>query len=449
MRYLAKEVIKAAGENNGGVELEVSGWVHRIRELGGVSFVILRDRSGVLQIVLSEDLAGAGKLTPESVIRVRGVPALNEKAPGGAELRAVSLEVISRAAPDLPYQVNGDISRTGLETILDNRILSLRNPRIRAIFKVQAVIIEAFSVYLRSRDFTEIKTSKIVGSGTEGGTELFEVDYFDRKVYLAQSPQFYKEVMVASGLERVFEVAPAYRAEKHDTPRHLNEYVSLDVEMGFIESEKDLIELEKGLLAHIFDQVAQKNTEELALWNASVPEPASLAKAPTVPYEEALKIANDEAAVAKKGGNSSGSRIFDINPEAERLICAWAGREYGVELVFVNEFPRRYRPFYTYPLDSGAGGASSLTMSFDALFRGLEITTGGRRQHDYNVFLETLPKFGLKPGDFTGYLSLLKYGCPPHGGFAVGCERLTQKILGLSNVKEASLFPRDRKRVEP
>ncbi|MDR0387020.1 MAG: aspartate--tRNA(Asn) ligase [Treponema sp.] len=447
MRCLAKDVITAAGENKAGAEIEVSGWVHRIRELGGITFVVLRDRSGILQVVLSEDLAGAGKLTPESVIRVTGVPALNEKAPGGAELRAVSLEIISRAAPDLPYQVNGDIARTGLETILDNRILSLRNPKIRAIFKVQAVIIEAFSAYLRDRDFTEIKTSKIVGSGTEGGTELFEVDYFDRKAYLAQSPQFYKEVMVASGLERVFEVAPAYRAEKHDTPRHLNEYVSLDVEMGFIESEKDLIDLEKGLLAHIFDQVARKNAGELALWNASVPEPDSVAGAPIIPYGEALKIANDEAAAAKKTGGASGGRIFDINPEAERFICAWAGREYGVELAFVNEFPRRYRPFYTYPLDTG--GAASLTMSFDALFRGLEITTGGRRQHDYNAFLETLPKFGLKPEDFTGYLSLLKYGCPPHGGFAVGCERLTQKILGLANVKEASLFPRDRKRVEP
>jgi nondiscriminating aspartyl-tRNA synthetase len=448
MRYLAKEVIAAAGGNNAGAEVEVSGWVHRIRELGGIAFVVLRDRSGILQVVLSENQTGIGKLTLESVIRVKGVPALNEKAPGGVELRAVSLEILSRAAPDLPYQVNGDVAKTGLETILDNRILSLRNPKIRAVFTVQATIIDAFSAYLRGQDFTEIKTSKIVGSGTEGGTELFAVDYFDRKVYLAQSPQFYKEVMVASGLERVFEVAPAYRAEKHDTPRHLNEYVSLDVEMGFIESEKDLIELEKGLLAYIFDQVAQKNAEELALWNASAPDPASLAGAPTVPYEEALKIANHEAAAGRKGG-ASGGRIFDINPEAERLICAWAGREHGIELAFINEFPRRYRPFYTYPLDSGESGAGALTMSFDALFRGLEITTGGRRQHDYQVFLETLPKFGLNPADFTGYLSLLKYGCPPHGGFAVGCERLTQKILGLANVKEASLFPRDRKRVEP
>jgi nondiscriminating aspartyl-tRNA synthetase len=402
--------------------------------MGGVVFVILRDRSGMVQLVLTDqDKPG---LSPESVIRAAGKPALNEKAPGGAELRAAELEIISRAETDLPYQVNGDIAKTGLDVILDNRALSLRNPKIRSIFRVQAAIIEAFSAYLRSRDFTEIKTSKLVRGGTEGGAELFEVAYFDRKMCLAQSPQIYKQIMVASGLERVFEVAPAYRAEKHDTPRHLNEYVSLDVEMGFIDSEKDLIELEKGLLAHVFEQTALKNGADLAAWNATVPDPASVAKAPLIPYEEALKIANDEAA------KNSGGRIFDINPEAERLLCEWAARQGGPELVFVNEFPRRYRPFYTYPLDAVR------TMSFDCLFRGLEITTGGRRQHDYRALLEVLPKFGLKPEDITGYEGF-KYGCPPHGGFAIGCERLTQKILGLANVKEASLFPRDRKRVEP
>jgi nondiscriminating aspartyl-tRNA synthetase len=440
MRVLAHDVIEAA-KNRPGTDIEVFGWVHRIRDMGGVTFVILRDRSGTVQLVLSEvsGPAEAGDrpgLTPESVIRAAGKPALNEKAPGGAELRVAELEIISRADTDLPYQVNGDVSKTGLDVILDNRTLSLRNLKIRSIFRIQAVIIEAFSAYLRDRDFTEIKTSKLVSGGTEGGAELFEVEYFDRKMCLAQSPQIYKQIMVASGLERVFEVAPAYRAEKHDTPRHLNEYVSLDVEMGFIDSEKDLIELEKGLLAHVFEQVALKNGVDLAAWNAAVPDPASVAKAPVIPYEEALKIANDEAA------KNSGGRIFDINPEAERLLCEWSAREGGPELVFVNEFPRRYRPFYTYPLDAVR------TMSFDCLFRGLEITTGGRRQHDYRALLEILPKFGLKPEDIKGY-EVFKYGCPPHGGFAIGCERLTQKILGLANVKEASLFPRDRKRVEP
>ncbi|MDR0644721.1 MAG: aspartate--tRNA(Asn) ligase [Treponema sp.] len=432
MRVLSKDIARAAREKPS-EEVEVFGWVHRIRDMGGITFIVVRDRSGVVQLVLENK----PDVTLESVISAKGKPALNEKAPGNAELHVTELTCLSRADQELPYQVNGDISKTGIEATLDNRILSVRNPRIQAVFHIQSTIIEAFAAYLRSQDFTEIKTSKIVGSGTEGGTELFKIDYFDRKVYLAQSPQFYKEVMVASGMERVFEVAPAYRAEKHDTPRHLNEYVSMDVEMGFIESEKDLIELEKGLLSHIFEEVASKNTVDLKLWDAVVPSTDSIAKSPIIGYEEAVKIASIES--AKTGG----ARVFDVTPEAERYLCEWSTCEYGSDLVFVNEFPRRYRPFYTYPLDA------SRTMSFDALFRGLEITTGGKRQHDYSAFLNVLPKFGLKAENFGNYLSLLKYGCPPHGGFAIGCERLTARILGITNVKEASLFPRDRKRVEP
>jgi nondiscriminating aspartyl-tRNA synthetase len=442
MRVLAKDMAAAAREGSG-EEVLAAGWVHRVRDMGGLSFVILRDRSGTVQLVLP----GKPDLTLESVIRARGKPALNEKAPGGAELQVSSLEVLCRAAPDLPYQVNADAAKTGLEAILDQRALSLRNPKIRGIFKIQATVIEAFAAALRERGFTEIKTSKIVGSGTEGGTSLFEVEYFDRKVYLAQSPQLYKQIMVASGLERVFEIGPVYRAEKHDTPRHLNEYVSLDLEMAFIESEMELIQLEKEILARIFEELAGKNGPELELWNARVPAPEAVDKSPTVPYEEALKIVNAEAARGK-GAGAGGARIFDLNPEAERLLCDWSLREHGSDIVFVNAFPRRHRPFYTYPLASAAG-EGALTMSFDCLFRGLEITSGSRRQHDYQALLEALPKFGLKSGDMAGYLAVFKYGCPPHGGFAIGCERLTQKILGLANVKEASLFPRDRKRVEP
>jgi len=448
MRVLAKDVAAIANKDPAGTEIELSGWVHRVRNMGGITFVILRDRSAIVQLVFDENFpfpANASP-TPESVISVRGIPAINEKAPGGSELRVRSLKILSRAAVDLPYQVNGDLDRTGLEAILDNRLLSLRNPKIVSIFRVQSTIVDAFASYLRSQDFTEIKSSKLVSGGTEGGTNLFQVEYFDRKVCLAQSPQFYKEVMVASGLERVFEIAPVYRAEKHDTPRHLNEYVSLDVELAFIESEKDLIELEKNLLCHVFSEVQRKNKKDLEAWNISLPSAEAVANAPTVPYGECIKIANAEA----NKGKSSGGRIFDINPEAERLLCEWAMKEKGVELIFVNEFPRRYRPFYTYPLTAGAGeGNNALSMSFDCLFRGLEITSGSRRHHDYNAFLEALPRFGLKPEDQEGYLELLKYGCPPHGGFAVGLERLTQKILGLSSVKEASLFPRDRKRVAP
>jgi nondiscriminating aspartyl-tRNA synthetase len=453
-RVLAKDMAEAA-KARPQEEVEAAGWVHRIRDMGGIRFVILRDRSGLLQLVLSESegpdaVTAAMELTLESVIHVRGFPALNEKAPGGVELRLRSLQVMSRAAGDLPFQVNGDTGKTGLETILDNRMLSLRNPRIRSIFKVQATIIEAFADYLRAQDFTEIKSSKLTAGSTEGGTNLFAVEYFDRKLFLAQSPQLYKEALVAAGLERVFEIGPVYRAEKHDTPRHINEYVSLDVEMGFIESERELIELEKELLAAIFEEIARKNGPDLAAWNATVPLPEAVAKAPTVGYDEALRIVNDTAAPE---GRKGAARIFDINPEAERLLSEWSLKEHGVDLLFVNEFPRRYRPFYTYPLEkegaSPGGPPVSLTMSFDALFRGLEITSGSRRQHDYQAFVEALPKFGLKPENMSGYLEILKYGCPPHGGFAIGCERLTQKILGLGSVKEASLFPRDRKRVEP
>ncbi|MDR2516982.1 MAG: aspartate--tRNA(Asn) ligase [Spirochaetaceae bacterium] len=434
MRVLAKDIITAAKE--GAAEAEVSGWVHRVRELGGIVFVIIRDRSGMVQLVLEEK----PDFSLESVITARGKPTLNEKAPGGAELRAASFTVLSRAAPDLPYQVNSDISKTGLEAILDNRVLSLRNPKIRSIFRVQSTIAEAFAAYLRGQDFTEIKTSKLTAGSTEGGTNLFAVDYFDRRLYLAQSPQLYKEAMAASGLERVFEIAPVYRAEKHDTPRHLNEYVSLDLEMAFIESEQDLIEIEKGLLAHIFDAVARKNGADLAAWGADVPAPENVARAPTIGYEEALRTANAD--------NTAGGRIFEINPEAERLLSGWAEREYGIALLFVNEFPRRQRPFYTCPLEDTAG-KTGLTMSFDAIFRGIEITSGSRRLHDYDAARAALPKFGIREESMTAYLQLLKYGCPPHGGFAIGLERLTQKILGLANVKEASLFPRDRRRVEP
>lgn len=436
-RILAKELPAAAASPQ---PARMMGWVHRVRQLGGVSFVMLRDRSGVAQIVVE----GKADYTLETVISVEGLPAVNPKAPLGAELRAQKIEVIAAAAPDLPFPVNGDVDKVGLEVILDNRPLSLRNPKIRSIFRVQSTIIDAFSEYLRGQDFTEIKTSKLISGGTEGGTGLFEVQYFDTKVYLAQSPQFYKQTMVASGLERVFEVAPAYRAEKHDTPRHLNEYVSMDVEMGFIESERDLIDLERGILSHVFARVAERNADDLALWNAKVPTAQQIADAPIVGHDQALELAAEEASRQDQGASKAGlSRAFEINPEVERLICAWSEREHGTDLVFINEFPRRHRPFYTYPLDA------TRTMSFDAIFRGLEITTGGRRQNEYQALLEVLPKFGLKAEDLSDYLAVFKYGCPPHGGFAIGCERITQKLLGLPNVKECSLFPRDRKRVRP
>jgi nondiscriminating aspartyl-tRNA synthetase len=423
MRTLAGDVKK-----NLDGEVELKGWVHRIRELGGISFVVLRDRSGLVQVVIE----GKADFTQESVIEVKGPVRVSDKAPGGVEVQARQLSVISQAAPDLPIPVNQDPEKLNLEALLDNRMISLRIPKVRSIFNVQSTIVDAFAGHLRAQGFTEIKTSKIVGSMTEGGTGLFTVEYFDTKVFLAQSPQFYKQTMVSSGMERVFEVGMAYRAEKHDTPRHLNEYVSLDVEMAFIESERDLMDLERGILKTVFARVAADNPEDLAAWGAGVPTAAQVDAIPVVAYDEAKDI------ISKEGGK----KVFDLNPEGERILCDWAGRQHGIDAVFVNAFPRKHRPFYAYP-------DGQKTQSFDLLFRGLEITTGGRRINEYAMMLEALPKFGLTAQGLGAYMDIFKFGCPPHGGFAIGLERLTQKILGLGNVKEASLFPRDRKRTSP
>ncbi len=423
MRVLARDIASHVN-----TEITLSGWVHRVRALGAISFVLLRDRSGIVQMVYN----GRTDFTLESVIHVKGKVRENEKAPGGFELQVDDTELLAKAEPDLPVPVNQDLDSLGLDAILDNRLLSLRNPKIRMIFTLQSAILHYFAEYLRSQDFTEIKSSKLIGTGTEGGTGLFTVEYFETKVYLAQSPQFYKQAMVASGMERVFEIGAAYRAEKHDTPRHLNEYVSLDVEMAFIESEQDLMDLEGNILKAVFAGVKRDCQEVLDAWNAEVPTPEEVERIPRISHDEAKDII----------GSRLGHRVFEINPEGEREVCEWAREKHGIDAAFVNGFPRKKRPFYAYP-------DGQKTMSFDLLFRGLEITTGGRRINEYPMLLETLPKFGLTAEGLSDYLQIFRYGCPPHGGFAIGLERLTQKILGLQNVKEASLFPRDRKRTRP
>ena len=424
---MERTLIKDIGACEGRVVM-LSGWIHRIRDLGGVTFVILRDRTGRCQAVTND----AVELNQETVVRAYGKIAANDKAPGGYELVLDRFDVLGAAAPELPYPVNGDPSKVGIELTLDQRSISLRNPQILSIFRLQADLMRYFGEYLRDMDFTEVKSSKLVGGATEGGTNLFKVEYFDTTVCLAQSPQVYKQTMVSSGLERVFEISHAYRAEKHETSRHINEYVSLDVEMGFIESEMDIIELERGLLAYIFDKVNENNRDDMDAWGATCPTGEQMRMAPVISHDDAKQIIRDKLE----------RRVFEISPEGERVLCAWAEEEHGTPLVFVNEFPRRKRPFYTYP-------KGTKTMSFDLLFRGLEITTGGRRINEYDMLRETLPRFGMTEEQLGGYVDIFKYGCPPHGGFAIGLERLTQKIMGLGNIKECSLFPRDRRRVTP
>lgn len=411
-----------------GQTVQVMGWVHRIREMGRINFVLLRDRSGFLQTVWQQK----PEFTLESVLRVVGTAKENPKAPGGVELEVQEFDVLSLADPELPLPVNLDPDKHNIDALLDHRIVALRNPKIRSIFELQSALLRALSETMHTEGFYEIKTSKLIGSGTEGGTGLFSVDYFDSKVYLAQSPQFYKQAMVSTGLERVFEISHAYRAEKHDTPRHLNEYVSFDVEMAFIESELELIDFERRLLDRVFARLGQLCPKIFELWQSPLPPEGSMAKVPVVDHDEAKDII----------GSELGRKVFEIAPEGERALCDWAMKTHGVDAVFINGWPRKKRPFYTYPKDQK-------TMSFDLLFRGLEITTGGRRINDYRMLLETLPKFGMTEQGLEDYLTIFKYGCPPHGGFAIGVERLTQKLLNIDNVKLASPFPRDRKRVRP
>ena len=424
MRTLVSEIGEKIGES-----VSLSGWVHRIRDLGGVSFVVLRDRSGSAQLVFD----AKPEVSLESVIRVEGQAAANPRAPGGVEVRVTKLEILAPAAVDLPFPVNQDPTKTSLESILDNRMLSVRNPSILSIFRVQSTILRCFAEYLRAQEFTEIKTSKLIGTGTEGGTGLFAVEYFDTKVYLTQSPQTFKQVMIASGLERVFEIGPAYRAEKHDTPRHINEFVSLDIEMAFVENEQELMDLEVGILGAIFAGLRECNARDLAAWKATVPDPALCLKIPRVSHDEAKEII----------GKETGKKVYEIAPEGERALCDWAMKTAGIDACFVYAYPRKARPFYTLPAENNR------TRSFDLLFRGLEITSGSVRINTYDMLIENLKAFDLNPDGFGDYLTIFKYGCPPHGGFAIGMERLTQKIMGLASVKEATLFPRDRKRIRP
>ena len=270
--------------------------------------------------------------------------------------------------------MNQDPGKTSLESILDNRMISLRNPAILSIFRVQSTILRCFAEHLRGEGFTEIKTSKLIGTGTEGGTGLFAVEYFDSKVYLTQSPQIYKQALIASGLERVFEIGPAYRAEKHDTPRHINEFVSLDVEMAFIESEQDLMDLEAGILAAIFRGIRETNQRELETWKATVPDPTLCARIPRVSHDEAKEIVTKE----------TGKKVYEITPEGERALCEWAMKTAGIEAVFVYAYPRKSRPFYTFPSENNR------TKSFDLLFRGLEVTSGSIRINRYDMLLENL-----------------------------------------------------------
>jgi nondiscriminating aspartyl-tRNA synthetase len=414
-------------------EVTLRGWVYRLRVLGKTTFVILKDCSGEAQCVGASEVIRELHLKAEDVIEVRGSVRADERAKSGCEVSILEVRVLNRAAANLPFNAASDIESVGLETLLEHRPLALRNNSVGDVFRIQAALLKLFREYLSGQRFTEIVTSKIVASGTEGGTNLFALQYFDRVAYLAQSPQFYKEHCVA-GFERVFETGHVYRAEPHATSRHLTEYYSLDVEFGFIDGPEDVIQLERELLAYIFEGL-QKSYAPILDAYRKTPLPQML-NAPCWEFEECLELLKEHFHRV--------DLTDDLDPEAERQLCQLAKEKTGSSAVFVLGFPLAARPFYTAPRD--AHGAAN---SFDLLFEGIEITTGGQRLHRREDLESALRGRGMEPANFESHLRMFDLGMPPHGGFAIGLERLTARILDLPNVRQAVLYPRDRYRLTP
>ena len=428
-----KEVLEGEYE---GKEIRMNGAVHTIRHMGEVAFVILRKSRGLVQCVYE---AGGTDfdirdLKEESAVEVMGVVKAEERAPQGFEIRLKEIRVLSQPAEPLPLAVSKWKLNTSLETKLSLRPISLRNVRERAKFKIQEGIVRGFRDYLLSQGFTEIRTPKIVARGAEGGSNVFKLEYFNKKAELGQSPQFYKQTMVGV-YDRVFEAAPVFRAEKHNTTRHLNEYTSLDFEMGYIDSFRDVMDMETGMLQYVMKLLEQDYKKELDMLGVTLPE---VGRIPAVRFDQAKEL------VSRKYDRKI-RNPYDLEPEEELLIGRYFQEEYGSDFVFVTHYPSKKRPFYA--MDDPAD--PRFTLSFDLLFRGLEVTTGGQRIHDYREITAKMEKRGMDPEDIASYLMIFKYGMPPHGGLGIGLERLTMRLLDEQNVREASLFPRDVTRLEP
>lgn len=424
---------KTLKEINGEI-VKVKGAVHRVRKVGGLHFVLLRVGKHIVQCVIEP---GKSNITSEQYregmfIEVEGAVRCEEKASYGAEINIESLKILSTPTEQLPFSINKKSLNISLGTNLDFRPISLRHPKQQAIFRIQMTIVGLFREALKNASFTEIFSPKIVFAGAEGGSNVFEVKYFDRKVFLAQSPQFYKQMMV--GVHgRVFEVGPVFRAEPYDTARHLNEYISMDLEIGMIESFEDIMNMETYVLQHILKHLQVICEEELAFLNVTIPDVSAI---PMIRLSEAVEIVSPYHIPSERG---------DLDAESEHVLCEAIKKEMGSEFVFVTHYPTVKRPVYAMedPADN------TLTNSFDLLFRGLEITTGGQRIHEYDMQVEKMKRFGYNPDDFESYLQIHKYGMPPHGGLGLGLERITMQLLGLSSVKEASLFPRTINRLTP
>ncbi len=416
-----------------GDHVTIAGWLHRRRELKSVTFLIIRDRAGLAQVVLpAGESVAAGE---ETVLQIEGLVVANAQAPGGVELTEPVVTMLSGPAEPPPFDLYRPTLTATLPTILDHAPTSLRHPRLRAGLEVGAASTAGFRAALDAAGFTEISTPKTVESATEGGANVFRIDYFGRPAYLAQSPQFYKQAMVGV-FERVYEVGPAFRAEPHDTGRHLAEYTSLDAELGFVTDHFDVMPACRDAVAGMIDSVRERAGAAMQLLGATLPTvPAEI---PHIHFAAAMEMIS-----AATGEDVTGEP--DLAPAHERWLGEWAEREHGSELLFVTGYPLASKPFYTHPDPA----RPSYSNGFDLLFRGTEIVTGGQRLHRYEDYLAALGARGLDPAPFASYLQVFRHGMPPHGGFAIGLARWTALLTGAANVRQVTPFPRDLHRLSP
>jgi nondiscriminating aspartyl-tRNA synthetase len=431
-RVLVNELPRHAGSR-----VRIAGWLHQRRQLSRVTFLVVRDRTGLAQVVAEEpDLRlELAELSPETVLELEGDAVATPQAPGGIELHVGSVRVLAEPVAPPPIELRRPRLKEQLPTILDHAPVALRHPRERAKHAVAAASLAGFRAALDELGFVEIQTPKLVAAASEGGANVFEVDYFGRAAYLAQSPQLYKQVLVGV-FERVYETGPAFRAEPHDTGRHLAEYVSLDAELGFVEGHFEVMRVAREAVAGMIERVRSRAGSTAALLEVEYPDvPAEI---PWIDFSEAQRLIERST-----GRNVVGEP--DLAPPDERLIGEWARSKHGCDFVFVVGYPMEKRPFYTHP--DPARPAYSL--SFDLIFRGLEVITGGRRLHRYEEYMTALEARGLDPEPFEGYLQAFRHGMPPHGGFAIGLERWVAQLVGAANVRETTLFPRDRSRLAP
>ncbi|KAB7668854.1 aspartate--tRNA(Asn) ligase [Bacillus sp. B1-b2] len=432
MEQSKERVLISEAQVHVGETIVLKGWIKKIRQLGNIGFLVLRDRTGTIQCVL-ENEQNKIKLEKESVVEITGEVVETDKTEVGVEVLVSKVAIFSNAKV-VPFEVNKKHLNVGLDHQLNHRVLSLRHEQIQAIFTIQAMFVKSFTDFMNRQGFQQIFTPKIVSQGAEGGANVFTFPYFKKQAYLAQSPQFYKQMMVGAGFERVFEVAPVFRAEEHNSSRHLNEYTSLDVEVGFIENVDEVMELERRALEYIFEKIGEYCKKELAYFKVEIPN-----------VKEIPKLTLEEAQVILKDRFHKDSPSGDLNTEGEKVIGQYVKEKYKSDFVFITHYPKETRPMYTMPSRQHPG----LTESYDLLYNGTEITSGGQRIHDQAMLLKSFKEKGLDPLEFSSYIQAFAYGFPPHGGFAIGLERMIMKFLRLGNIREASAFPRDCERLIP